>query len=74
MVSGEFSMLPARLSTGSAVLGANSLDNMIPVPLRCEGTFKLRLQADNSEVITLSGIGARLELLGEPKYLEEFRP
>ena len=74
MVSGEFSMLPARLSAGSAVLGANSLDNMIPLPLRYEGTFKLRLQADNSEVMTLSGIGARLDLLGEPKYLEEFRP
>jgi hypothetical protein len=73
-VSGVFSQLPARLSDGSAVLGANSLDNTIPVPLHHEGKFKLRLQSDESEVVTVSGIGARLELLGEAKYLEEFHP
>ncbi len=57
-------------------MGENILDNEIPVPLRHKGAFELRLQAmwHGQEVVSFAGSGAELELLGEPKYVEEFRP
>jgi hypothetical protein len=75
-VSGAFSQFPLRLSDGSILLGAKSSDNEIPLPLRHEGRSELRLEAfrENLEVVRVSGSGAQLELLGEAKYLEEFRP
>jgi hypothetical protein len=54
-------------------MGENSLDNEIPVPLRYKGAFELRLLA-MWEGEAFSGSGAELELLGEPEYVEEFRP
>jgi len=75
-VSGSFSELPVRLAGGSVRLGEVILDNTIPVPLRHEGTFELRLEffRERLEVVKVGGNGAELELLGEAKYLEEFRP
>jgi hypothetical protein len=75
-VSGAFSQFPVRLSEGSTVLGKTFLDNEIPVPLRYEGRFELRLTAfrHESEVVIVTGSGAQLELTGEAEYLEEFRP
>jgi hypothetical protein len=52
------------------------LDNVIPVPLRHNGAFELRLQPKwkGQGVVLFTGNGAELELLGEPEYVEEFRP
>lgn len=57
-------------------MGQNILDNEIPLPLRHKGTFELRLQAmwHGQEVVSFAGSGAELEPLGEPEYVEEFRP
>jgi len=64
------------LSTGQVRLGENSLDNEIPVPLRHKGAFELRLQAiwQGQVTVSFTGSAAELELLGEPEYVEEFRP
>lgn len=39
------------------------------------GEFELRLQAmwQGQALVSFTGTGAELELLGEPKYVEEFR-
>jgi hypothetical protein len=75
-VVGAFSQFPVRLSDGSIVLGEGSFDNVIPVPLPYDGAFELRLVAyqGEEEVVKVAGSGARLELLGESEYLEEFQP
>jgi hypothetical protein len=75
-VEGAFSKFPVDLSNGQTRMGKIALDNEIPVPLRHKGAFELRLQSmwQGQEVVSFAGSGAELELLGEPEYVEEFRP
>jgi len=71
-----FSGLPVDLWDGEITIGESRSDNEIPVPLRYEGKTELRLEAlrQAQEVVTFSGNGVEMELIGEPQYLEEFRP
>ena len=64
------------LSTGQIRMAEQSLDDEIPVALRYTGAFESRLQAmwQGQVTVAIRGSGAELELLGEPKYVEEFRP
>ena len=75
-VEGSFSEFPVDLTHGQIQMGDNVLDNEIPVPLRHKGAFELRLQAmwQGQVTVSFTGSGAELELLGEPVYVEEFRP
>ena len=75
-VEGALSEFPVDLSDGQIQMGNKIVDNEIPVPLHHKGTFELRLQAMWQEqgVVSFTGSGAELELLGEPEYVEEFRP
>ena len=75
-IVGAFSEFPVRLSNGRILLGERATANGIPVPLRYEGTCELRLEAFRQahEIVTIEGKGIELELVGEGKYLEEFRP
>jgi hypothetical protein len=75
-VEGAFSEFPVDLSDGQIQMGQNILDNEIPVPLHHKGAFELRLKAmwQGQIVVSFEGSGAELELLGEPEYVEEFRP
>jgi len=74
-VKGSFSELPITLSDGQFWSGHNNLMNLIPVPLRrFKADFKLRLEAWK-QVVVITGSGeVELELLGQPRYVEEFRP
>jgi hypothetical protein len=74
-VEGSFFKFPVSLSDGNIQLGGQPFDNEIPVPLRHNGSIALRLiGGENGEVVSFTGSGAELELLGEPEYVEEFRP
>lgn len=74
-VEGAFSEFPVDLSDGQTRMEQNVLDNEIPVPLRHQGAFELRLQPKwQGQVVSFTGSGAELELLGDPEYVEEFRP
>jgi hypothetical protein len=75
-VDGTFSEFSVDLSTGQIRMGEKTLDNEIPVPLRHKGAFELHLQAmwQGQVTVSFTGSGAELELLGEPEYVEEFRP
>lgn len=72
-MEGSFSGLPIDLHHSRIRLGESVLDNEIPVPLNFDGDVELRLARWN-EVVLIKGRSARLELIGEPTYAEEFRP
>jgi hypothetical protein len=44
------------------------------IPFSHKGIVELRLESWNDEVVLITGSSAELELIGEPKYVEEFRP
>ena len=75
-VDGAFTNFPVALTTGRTRIGKDTLENSIPVPLHHEGAFELRLQAkwEEAGIVTFTGSGAELELLGEPGDIEQFRP
>jgi hypothetical protein len=75
-VHGAFSGFPVNLSDGQIQMGEDVLDNTFPIPLRYKGAFALRLDTVRQarEVVSIKGSGADLELIGEPHYVEEFRP
>jgi hypothetical protein len=75
-MEGAFSEFPVDLADGQTRMGPNIFGNEIPVPLHHKGTFELRLQAmwQETGIVTFTGTGAELELLGEFEYVEEFRP
>jgi hypothetical protein len=67
---GEIVDLPCDLSNGSVCLDDRRLENVIPIPLDYRGRVELRLNQTNG--LTITGTSLRVELRGEPKYLEEF--
>jgi hypothetical protein len=73
-VSKSFSKFPADLLDGHIMLGDEVLSNEIPIPLSHKGIVELRLESWNDEVVLITGSRAELELIGDPKYVEEFRP
>ena len=75
-VKGMFSESPVDLSGGQIQTGQTLVDNVIPLPVDHDGVFELSLEAmwQGQEVVSFTGSGAELEFLGEPEYLEEFRP
>ena len=73
-VKRSFSKFPADLLDGYITLGESVLNNEIPIPLSHKGIVELRLKSWNDEVVLITGGSAELELVGEPKYVEEFRP
>ena len=76
MVDGSISELPRDLWDGHVAMGGTISDNMIPVPLDYVGRIELRLEAWGavSEVVSFTGTGAKLELIGKAEYVEEFKP
>lgn len=70
----SFSKFPAELLAGYISLGDAVLSNKIPVPLRHKGIVEICLESWNDEVVLIGGDSAGFELIGESKYVEEFRP
>jgi hypothetical protein len=73
VIDGSFSDLPRDLLDGHIKLGGTVLNNEIPIPLDYGGDIELRLESWG-EVVLITGGSAELELIGEPEYVEEFRP
>jgi hypothetical protein len=70
-VERSFSKFPADLLDGYIRIGESLLKNEIPIPLNYKGIVELRLETWNDEVVSISGGSVELELVGEPKYVEE---
>ena len=68
---------PLTIYDGSIELSGVVHDNQIPIPLMHDGSVKLKLDvADCDDQLTsleFIGRGAHLALLGEARYIEEFR-
>ncbi len=59
---------------GEIVLGGEVHNNLIPVPLEMSTPTELRLNCESVHLITISSAGVHLELIGEPRYVQDFRP
>ena len=73
VVDGSFADLPCDLADGDLKLGESFLSNLIPLTLNFVGGVELRI-VSRSSTILVKGNSIDLELFGEPRYLEEFRP
>lgn len=75
-ITGVFSEFPVNLTGGEIQMGGERLDNEIPIPLHHTGAFELRLKPmwKPQNVVSFTGSGAQLELIGEPEYVEKFLP
>lgn len=73
-VSGDLPDLPCAVMGGELVVGGARHDNSMPVPFEAAECVELRLIFDEMHSATVAGRGVRLELLGEARYVEEFRP
>ena len=61
------------LNDGVLVINGAVSDNMIPIPLDVSGDVKLKLVCW-SNAVHISGTSAKLELIGEAEYVEDFDP
>lgn len=73
IIQGSFSEWPADLHKGHIAVDGTTYENEIPISLDVVGAIEVRLQSW-SDVISIVGKGAKLELIGEATYLEEVRP
>jgi hypothetical protein len=61
------------LYDGSLRMGKVISDNLLPIPLSITADIHLTLESCG-DIVQVRGTGAHLELIGEPKYVEEFKP
>ena len=73
-IGGSVPDLPCAVMDGELIVGAEQHDNQVTVPLAMVAHTELRLVFDSIHTVTVSGRSVRLELLGEPRYVEEFKP
>ena len=69
-LSGEILDLPCDLWDGSIQLDDKRFDNCVPIPLDYRGRIEVNLERDGK--LTVIGSRLRVEVLGQPKYVEEF--
>ena len=69
-LSGEILDLPCDLCDGSISLGDERFNNCVPIPLDYRGRIEVHLEQEGK--LTVVGTGLQVELLGQPKYVEEF--
>ena len=70
--SGALKELPCDLSDGFLMINDEKFKNVIPVPLDCQGNIRLNLISEFAEEINIQGRHVKLELIGEPTYVEKF--
>jgi hypothetical protein len=61
------------LSDGSLTINGTISDNLIPIPLDAQGEIELKLECWG-DIVRVHGSSAKLELIGNPKYIEEYHP
>jgi hypothetical protein len=72
VTEGALNELPCTLWDGDLTLNGTQFDNTIPIPLSFEGDVRLHLTSVPGESVQVIGTSITLELLGEPKYIEDF--
>lgn len=74
VVRGDYPTWPCDLMDGELIAGDERYPNHIPVPFETSVSTELHLVCDSIHTITIAGTGAKLELIGVPRYVEEFTP
>jgi len=72
VLEGSVPDLPCVLYEGYFTLGRKRSETCIPIPLSCEGPVEIHLTTEFGQNVVVRGLAAVLELLGEPRYVEEF--
>jgi hypothetical protein len=72
-VSGNTPDLPCDVLDGEFIICGQRHDNEIPVPLELTGDGELHLIFGPAHKLTVTGKIVRLELLGEAKFVEEYK-
>jgi hypothetical protein len=70
-ISGVMPEFPSNIIDGDLSICTEPHNNEIPVPLDATGPVVLHLTFDSIHKVTIEGSDVRLELLGEPKCVEE---
>jgi hypothetical protein len=70
-ITGDFPEWPCDIMDGEIIVGDDRHDNLIPVPLEVAKRTELRLICDSVHTVRVVGRTVRLELVGEPRYVEE---
>lgn len=70
--TGSIAELPCYLMTGELRLKTEFYDNILPVPLPDQGPAILKLKFDQIHTLSIRSHSIHLEMIGEPKYVEEF--
>lgn len=65
--------LPAHISDGSLRIDGILYSNLIPTRGSFEGAIEFSLVLATAEVLTIRAQEVRIQLQGEPRYLEEFK-
>ena len=73
-VSGRVPDLPCPIWKGWFVVGEVKDDGLIGLPLDVTAPAELRMVFDDFHTVTVKARGVRLELVGEPRYVEDFKP
>jgi hypothetical protein len=71
-IAGSMSQLPCDLWDGYLKVNGELSDNLIPIPLVATGDIELHFTSKAGESVQVLGDHITLELLGEPKYLDDF--
>ncbi len=70
-ILGSISELPCDLWDGYLKINGEFFDNLIPIPLDSAGNIELQFTSISGESVRVRGDCITLELLGEPKYIED---
>jgi hypothetical protein len=73
-IQNGFSMYPAELVEGTLVTPAGVIKNVVAVPAFLRGPVRLELPSATGERMVVEAADVELTLVGEPRYIEEFRP
>ncbi len=73
-ITGLSPELPAEVADGELRAGADVHSNTVPVPFESAEPVELLLTFAQEHGVSVIGRGAWLELLGDPRYVDEFRP
>jgi hypothetical protein len=72
IADGSLTKLPCDLMDGCLTLGGEQSGILIPAPLRFSGDTELVLTSEFAESVRICGNQIVLELVGEPKYVEQY--
>jgi hypothetical protein len=72
VISSSIPEWPWDLLDGYLKLDDAISHNIIPIPLDHAGNVELRIEGWNDTLCVITGTRVRLELVGEPKFIETF--